>query len=289
MYTIIGGDGREYGPVTAEQVRSWVAGGRANLQTRIKVAGSDAWRTIADFPELTGAAASATGAPAPSGAAPAAGTAAPAAPDRKLDVLGCYERSWSLLKANFWAFVGVGILTSVIYALLGCGHFAGVFVVTPLFGAVVGAGAYYFVLLRARGQPSVFADMFAGFTRAFLTLMVAGLLISVFVTIGMFCLVLPGVYLAVAYSFTVILAVDKKLGFWESMETSRKVITHQWWRVFGLVLLAIPFLILGAIALGVGVFVVIPLILGAVVYAYEDLCNPAAAPAAAAAGISPSS
>ena len=33
MYTIIGGDGKEYGPVTAEQIRSWIAAGRANLET----------------------------------------------------------------------------------------------------------------------------------------------------------------------------------------------------------------------------------------------------------------
>ena len=91
----------------------------------------------------------------------------------------------------------------------------------------------------------------------------------------MFCLILPGVYLAIAYSFTSCSPSDKRLGFWEAMETSRKVVTRQWWRVLGLILLAIPFLILGGIALGVGVFVAIPLILGAVAFAYEDLCNPA--------------
>ena len=69
--------------------------------------------------------------------------------------------------------------------------------------------------------------------------------------------------------------MDKRLGFWEAMETSRKVVTRQWWRVFGLMLLAIPFLILGAVAFGVGIFVTIPLVLGAFTYAYEDLCNPA--------------
>ena len=53
------------------------------------------------------------------------------------------------------------------------------------------------------------------------------------------------------------------------------MVTRQWWRVFGLTLLAIPFLILGAVAFGVGIFVAIPLVLGAVTYAYEDLCNPA--------------
>lgn len=273
MYMIIGGDGREYGPVTADQVRSWVAGGRANLETRAKAAGSDAWKTVADFPELSGNAPSPASAPILA-AAPAAAPA-PALGGPRLDILRCYERSWNLLKANFWPLVGVSVLMSVIYAALGYTQFQGIFFVTPLLGGVFSAGAYYFLLLKIRGQPAAFADVFAGFTRAFLTLLVAGLLISVFVTVGAFCLILPGVYLAVAYTFTIILAVDKRLGFWESMETSRKVITRQWWQVLGLILLAIPFLLLGVAALGVGIFVTIPLILGAVAYAYEDLCNPA--------------
>ncbi len=276
MYTIIGGDGREYGPVTADQVRSWIAGGRANLETRAKAAGSDAWQTLGDFPEFSGSAPSPAAAPVPAAASTVAPTAAPApAPGQPLDIIRCYERSWNLLKANFWPLVGVSVLMSVIYAALGYTQFQGIFFVTPLFGAVFSAGVYYYFLRRMRGQPAGFADVFAGFTKAFLTLLVAGLLISLFVTVGTFCLILPGVYLAVAYTFTVLLAVDKGLGFWESMETSRKVITHQWWRVLGLILLAIPFLVLGAAALGVGIFVAIPLVLGAVAYAYEDLCNPA--------------
>ena len=84
----------------------------------------------------------------------------------------------------------------------------------------------------------------------------------------------PGIYLAVAYPFTYILAVDKGLGFWEAMETSRRVATAQWWRVFGLILLGIPFVLLGLAALGVGLFVALPLVTGAFAYAYEDLFNP---------------
>ncbi len=56
MFTIIGGDGREYGPATADQVRAWINGGRANLETRAKVAGSGEWRRLGDFPEFGGAA-----------------------------------------------------------------------------------------------------------------------------------------------------------------------------------------------------------------------------------------
>jgi len=57
------------------------------------------------------------------------------------------------------------------------------------------------------------------------------------------------------------------------METSRRVITGQWWRVLGLALLGVLFIFLGIIALGVGIFVAIPLVYGAFAYAYEDLCG----------------
>ena len=56
MFTIIGGDGKEYGPASVEQIRSWIAGGRANFDTRAKLAGTDDWRTLGDFPEFNPAA-----------------------------------------------------------------------------------------------------------------------------------------------------------------------------------------------------------------------------------------
>ena len=54
MFTIMGSDGKEYGPVSAEQTRAWLAGGRANLDTKAKAAGSDEWRRLGDFPEFSG-------------------------------------------------------------------------------------------------------------------------------------------------------------------------------------------------------------------------------------------
>jgi len=52
MYQIIGADGKEYGPVGIEQMRQWIADGRINAQSRVKVAGSAEWKTAAEFPEL---------------------------------------------------------------------------------------------------------------------------------------------------------------------------------------------------------------------------------------------
>ena len=52
MYKVIGVDGRQYGPVTLEQLRRWILDGRANGQTPVQVEGSLDWRPLGAFPEF---------------------------------------------------------------------------------------------------------------------------------------------------------------------------------------------------------------------------------------------
>jgi hypothetical protein len=53
MYKIVGADGRVYGPVSAEQVRQWIAEGRANAQTQTLAEGAAAWKPLSLLPEFT--------------------------------------------------------------------------------------------------------------------------------------------------------------------------------------------------------------------------------------------
>lgn len=52
MFMIIGGDGKEYGPATPDQIRTWIKAGRANLETKAKALGSEEWRRLGDFAEF---------------------------------------------------------------------------------------------------------------------------------------------------------------------------------------------------------------------------------------------
>jgi TM2 domain-containing membrane protein YozV len=52
MYRIIGKDGQQYGPATAEQVRAWIAENRANAQTLAQSDASPAWQPLGAFPEF---------------------------------------------------------------------------------------------------------------------------------------------------------------------------------------------------------------------------------------------
>jgi len=52
MYRIIGADGNQYGPISADQLRQWVAEGRANAQTKVLAEGTTEWKPLSEFPEF---------------------------------------------------------------------------------------------------------------------------------------------------------------------------------------------------------------------------------------------
>jgi hypothetical protein len=52
MYKIIGADQKEYGPVSADQLRQWLTEGRVNGQTKVQAADSAEWKTLAELPEF---------------------------------------------------------------------------------------------------------------------------------------------------------------------------------------------------------------------------------------------
>ena len=52
-YTIIGGDKKEYGPVTAEEVRQWIAEGRLDAFSLARSENDTEWRPLSAFPEFS--------------------------------------------------------------------------------------------------------------------------------------------------------------------------------------------------------------------------------------------
>lgn len=76
MYKVIGADNREYGPVTTDQLKQWIAENRANAQTRVLADGATVWQSLGSLPEFAGAFPSAP---------PPLGTAFPSAPPTLAD------------------------------------------------------------------------------------------------------------------------------------------------------------------------------------------------------------
>lgn len=204
--------------------------------------------------------------------------------DRDYDVkIGDYfSRGWEIFKQKaplFILFTLLLFLIQVVIAILpyplgsrsdepvpgGILSFA-FNIVTP----VLTAGYYFVAFQLARGRDAVFGDFFRGFNKflpIFLTTLVAGILTA----IGFVLLVLPGVYLAVAYLFAQPLVIDKNADFWQAMETSRQLITKKWFSFFGLMLLLFLLNMAGLMVLGIGLLVTVPLSICIVSAAYEDI------------------
>jgi hypothetical protein len=276
MYKIIGADQREYGPVPVEQVRKWIAEGRANAQTKAWSAGNSEWKTLADFPEfadlLTAKGAVAQVPPPKIGALDAEKLASGIITrDYRVDIGDCFSRSWNLLRDNFWLLAGATavalMIGSVLWIVPALGIPAAVFLALVFQG-----GLQWLFLKRVRGEPANIGDVFAGFSLAFVPLLLAGIVVHVLVGIGLALCIVPGIYLIVAWRmFVPLLIVDKGLEFWPAMELSRKVVTKHWWQCFGLLLLAGLVGLLGLLGCVVGIFFTMPIAVGATVYAYLDI------------------
>ena len=52
MFKVKGQDGKEYGPVDAAQLRSWLQQNRLHAQSLLKLEGTDTWKPLAEWPEL---------------------------------------------------------------------------------------------------------------------------------------------------------------------------------------------------------------------------------------------
>jgi len=147
-----------------------------------------------------------------------------------------------------------------------------------------------------------------------------GLLTALLSFLASFLCVLPGIYLKVAWTFSLALVADKRLEFWSAMELSRKVATRHWFKILGLFIVAFApyimfniYLFLKTMSLtysviGTGapdfatlwqamkkvtmatasltligqvvLLLNLPFALAALLYAYEDLFGPRPAPAA---------
>lgn len=52
MYKVIGADGKQYGPISVEVLRQWIAEGRVNSQTLAQSEGGTDWKPLGSFAEF---------------------------------------------------------------------------------------------------------------------------------------------------------------------------------------------------------------------------------------------
>ena len=118
-------------------------------------------------------------------------------------------------------------------------------------------GVFILGLRRAMDAPLAATSIMRHYDKT-VPLALTLLLMYAILTIGFVLFIVPGIYLSVAYYLAMPLVVEKGLGPWEALETSRRAISKRWFSVFGLGVVVVLINMLGGFAFGVGLIWTLP-------------------------------
>jgi len=202
-YIIVGGDGKEYGPVSVQEVNRWMSSGRANGDSRIKEEGAEEWSRQRDMeffsgaPKLPGPPTIPSQASTPSAHNPQV-TPPPTTQQLVAELQGrphtfsigdCFSIGWRLTMDNFGLFLLTFICLALVSTVANFVPFGGLVVSGPLMG-----GMYFIYLKRLRGEPAEIGQLFVGFNESFLPLF----LVYIFITLAMFVVAIPMIITIIA-------------------------------------------------------------------------------------------
>lgn len=299
MYSIIGGDKKTYGPVTADEVHRWIREGRADERTQIKREGNAVWEdlgTLSEFfpahlstppkisRELHPSILSATG---------------------TLRVGDCVRQAWQVYRQDPWRITGIIALVFVAQFLLNSIPLAGALLAFLLNGPILG-GIYNFchqvIHGHTRGLQDVMDIVKTRFLPCFLATTVSSLLsfgpfllslipaVALFgasgvvmeeitkhpnLILGMGLPLLAGflgsMYFLICWSFAVPIAACSETDFWESLKLSWHGVRKNFLSYVGLLVLLGGINLIGILCLGLGLFITIPITFLATMSAYDQI------------------
>jgi hypothetical protein len=177
---------------------------------------------------------------------------------------------YELFKKHIGGFAAFFAIIMPIY--FAAGYFLGDYgsAITNVLQPSITAGALLVANEVFRGNKPNFGKFFEGF-RFFMVLLLLSIASGLLIFIGLIFLIIPGIYLAVAYSFANLFVLFLGYDFWPAMELSRKIISQKWWQFFGFFMLMGLINIGGLLAFGVGVIFTAPATLCMTYVAFEDI------------------
>jgi uncharacterized membrane protein len=102
-------------------------------------------------------------------------------------------------------------------------------------------------------------------------LVMIGLIKTILILAGLAFFILPGIYLAVSYTFVYLFVTQNGKTFWDALEASRKLVHEDWFAVFGLWLFVWILFFSGLLLAGIGILVTAPLAILTIYCAYRNL------------------
>lgn len=190
-----------------------------------------------------------------------------------------FGTSWKHTKSQIWVLVGLLIgfsILSMIVTLFGMpaqGSIVGrviVQIVSLLISCIFMLGYVKNIFQALDGEEPQFSA-YGQQSRKIITYLIANILFSIAVCIGMVLLIIPGIYLYLRLQFFTAFIVEEDCGIIESLQKSWNMTQGQTLPLFLLLLTMIGTAIVGCILFFVGLFVAVPLIYMMQCYTFRKL------------------
>lgn len=190
-----------------------------------------------------------------------------------------FGTSWKHTKSQIWVLVGLFIgfsILSMIVTLFGMpaqGSIVGrviVQIVSLLISCIFMLGYVKNIFQALDGEEPQFSA-YGQQSRKIITYLIANILFSIAVCIGMVLLIIPGIYLYLRLQFFTAFIVEEDCGIIESLQKSWNMTQGQTLPLFLLLLTMIGTAIVGCILFFVGFFMAVPLIYMMQCYTFRKL------------------
>jgi hypothetical protein len=179
-----------------------------------------------------------------------------------------YSKGWNLIFTTFIELLVVTLVYAVIQiptggiqikpdgfewylvpiVMLAVGY--GIFISGP-----IGYSVSWVFLKAVRREKIEIKDMFAVFERNYWNAVIAGLVTTIIIVIGIFMLIVPGIIFACRLAFVPFLVIDQKMEAMEALKASWAMTKGHGWTVFFMGLLAFFIVIAGLLVLIFGVLI----------------------------------
>jgi uncharacterized membrane protein len=212
-----------------------------------------------------------------------------------LSVGDAIRYGWDRFKVNAWTWIGAVVIAAIIQGVLNAffgnrsafrvdtfgqslwtvGWIIGS-IVTVVVGYLINAAFVRGALYEVDGQRPSLGSFFR-FTNV-VNVILAGILVGVVTAVGLILFVIPGLIVGFLSWWTLQFVIDRHESAIEGFRSSFRAISSQAGRVFLLALALIGINILGAIPLGLGLLITVPVSTIASTYAYRVVSGGEVAP-----------
>lgn len=196
--------------------------------------------------------------------------------DKKFSIGEAVGFGWETFKKNYLLFIALAAIDLIISGLpnfkleIAKNVSSTINPVIWLLEELVQIGVITIVLKVIDSKKTDLGDMFENI-RLYWRYLSGTLLYGLIVFIGFILLIVPGVIWAIKYQFYGYLIIDKKMKPMDALRKSAEITEGERWNLFILGFALFGVILLGVLALGIGIFAALPVVWIAVAFIYRKL------------------